>query len=151
MCLTHSWPQQSLLFPQGEREGGRFPALLPSITIVSPGICCHWIIHWDTHHAIQCLSRSWYRDRLLAVKCSVEIGALSKKDHWMNEAIPYSRCCKVKSLVNESMSENSVIEQGLYFAAPWPKNILIHSMIFYWDSLRECGEGVDLGTRSRRD
>ncbi len=30
-------------------------------------------------------------------------------------------------------SENSVIEQGLYCAAPWPRNMLIHSMIFYWE------------------
>ncbi len=31
------------------------------------------------------------------------------------------------------MSENSGIEQGLYCAAPWPTNILIPSMIFYWE------------------
>ncbi len=29
------------------------------------------------------------------------------------------------------MSENSLIEQGLYCAALWPRNFLIHSMIFH--------------------
>ncbi len=74
-----------------------------------------------------------------------------KKNYWMNEKIPCSRCCKVKShrwiilqpfyicslcMYNMKsmslfrMNENSVIEQGLHCAASWPRNILVHSMIF---------------------
>ena len=60
----------------------------------------------------------------------------------MNKKIPCSWCCKVKSLFNvwkfSHWASNilvhwlkfSVIEQWLYFAAPWPRNILIHSVIF---------------------
>ena len=39
---------------------------------------------------------------------------LSKKNHWMNEEIPCSWCCKVKSLVNE------------WKFSHWASNILIH-------------------------
>ncbi len=36
------------------------------------------------------------------------------------------------------MNENSVIEQRLYCVALWQRDILIHSMIFYW----ECMSGL---------
>ena len=32
-----------------------------------------------------------------------------------------------------SVTEFSLIDQGLYFAAPWAKNLLIHSMILFWE------------------
>ncbi len=76
---------------------------------------------------------------------------LSKKNHWMNEDIPWSRCCTVKYLFNDwvftHINEQGdyllsdwilLIEQGIYFAAPWPRNILIHSMILFWECTCIC-------------
>ena len=35
--------------------------------------------------------------------------------------------------MTRTVTEFPLIEQGIYFAASWPRNILIHSMIIFWE------------------
>ncbi len=67
---------------------------------------------------------------------------LSKQNLWMNEDIPWSFCCKVKSWAKRicfhfhcSLRENSVFEQGLYCVTQWLNNILFHSMNLFWECI----------------
>ncbi len=68
----------------------------------------------------------------------------------MNEDIPWSWCCTVKSLFNDWIFTQwtrrllaqwlnfPLIGQGLYFAAPWLRNILIHSKILFESACVKC-------------
>ena len=67
---------------------------------------------------------------------------LSKQNLWMNEDIPWSCCCKVKSWAKRicfcfycSLRENSFFEQGLYCVTLWLNNILFYSMNLFWECI----------------
>ena len=94
------------------------------------------LLYWSVHRRLSLCQLQFVTYHKYWVNFCQHLRHLIIKNHWINQEIPYSRCCIGKSF---SMNEFLLrflcsflpVERGLPDAALWAWNLLVDSMLFY--------------------